>query len=189
MRIVLARHGRPDATADDRRPIRGTDIGLWCRRYDALGIASTPAPPPALRALAISTACIIASDARRAIDSARLLAGSRPIQVDARLREAGLPETLRLRTRLPPQAWVVAARIAWLLDQCASEETLTIAQQRAAGVAAELTAVARAHQDVLVVGHGWLNRLVAGELLRQGWRGPRPHLIRNGYWASRAYFQ
>lgn len=185
VRIVLARHGRPDANATDRRPITGRDIGRWYRRYNELGIVTTFDPPTALREAAASAGCVVASDLRRAVESATLLTGTAGFRIDPQLREVGFPEALDATMRLPPGAWVVIARAIWLLDGCESAETVSATRQRAAHVADRLWGLARTHGSVLVVGHGWFNRFVAMELRKRQWHGPR--ILPPGYWASATF--
>lgn len=185
MRIVLVRHGHPDITPDARRPIAGTDLGRWYREYNDLGLATVSSPPQPLRDTAAIAGCIVASDLRRAMESAQVLAGLRPVKLDPDLREVGFPERVNASTRLSPGAWVMIARALWLFDGCECDESKTAARQRATRLADTLSALARAHETVVAVGHGWFNLFVGRELRRRGWHGPRfaPH----GYWATANY--
>jgi broad specificity phosphatase PhoE len=185
VRVVLVRHGHPDLAPGDRQPISGTELGRWYRRYNEAGLAPVSSPPDSLRGLVAGAQCIVASDLRRAIESAHLLAGSTKIQLDPDLREVPFPEGLNARTRLAPGAWVMIARAAWLLDRCDCDESLTSARQRAGRLAVRLGDLACAHGTVVAVGRGWFNLFVGRELRRRQWRGPR--LVPHGYWASAAY--
>jgi len=127
----------------------------------------------------------VASDLRRAIESAQLLAGTKPVQLDRDLREVGFPEALNARIRLSPGAWVMIARAVWLLNGCDCDESKSAARQRAARLADRLADLARTHESVVAVGHGWFNLFVGCELRRRRWRGPR--LVPHGYWASAEY--
>src|SRR5258707_181431 len=104
MLIALARHGRP--IVPSVRPISGRDLSEWLRRYNDAGIARSAAPPASLRRLAASSACVLASDSRRSIESAAWLVPRREVRIEADLREAGLPETIDLSMRMSPRAWV-----------------------------------------------------------------------------------
>jgi broad specificity phosphatase PhoE len=179
MRIVLVRHGKPDGVRTGA--ISGLDIGQWVRRYNEVGITRELPPPARARELASSARCMIASDLPRARESAAWLAASKDVRVDRELREAGLPESLHISVRLSPGAWVVLARVAWWLNLCQSEETIAMTRQRAGRVADRLGVLAAAHGSVLAIGHGMFNRFVARQLLRRGWRGPKP--LPSGYWA------
>jgi broad specificity phosphatase PhoE len=139
-------------------------------------------PPDDLLAIAAETPCIVASDLRRARESAAWLAGATPVRVESELREAPLPESLGVPLRLPPGAWVVLARVLWLLNAGAAVESVAQTRQRAQRVADRLEALAVEHDSVMAVGHGMFNRFVASALRRRGWHGPR-HLPRP-YWAA-----
>jgi broad specificity phosphatase PhoE len=185
MRIVLVRHGHPDVPPDARLRIAGTDLGQWCRRYDAAGLASESSPPQALRDAVAAAGCIVTSDLRRAIESASLLAGPKAIELEPDLREVGFPERLKASAQLPPGAWLVIARAAWLLDRVDCDEPKSAVRRRAARVVDRLSELARAHQCVVAVGHGWFNLFVGRELRRRQWSGPR--LVPSGYWASAGF--
>ena len=179
MRIVLVRHGKPDAVRT--AAITGLDIGQWVRHYNEVGITREFAPPALARQLASAARCMIASDLPRAMESAAWLAASRDVRVDRELREAGLPESLHISIRMSPGAWVVLARVAWWLNWCQSEETIAMTRQRAGRVADRLGVLAAEHGSVLAIGHGMFNRFVARQLLRRGWRDPK--VFPTGYWA------
>ena len=183
--IVLARHGRPDLDDDARRPITGREIGGWYRRYDDVGILGAVEPPRPLREAAARARCVVASDARRAIETAARLGVAGRLRIDPGLREVGFPESLDSSLRLRPDVWVLIARGVQLLDRCECDERIGDVRARAARAAGTLAEAAAEHRTVLAIGHGWFNRFVARELRRQGWRGPR--LVPAGYWSSVAY--
>ena len=185
MRILLVRHGHPDVTPGARLPIAGTELGRWYRKYNDVGLAPVSSPPQPLRDAVAGARCIVASDLRRAIESAQRLAGTNPIHLDPDLREVGFPEGLNVRTRLSPGAWVMIARAVWLLNGCDCDESKSAARQRAARLVDRLGDLAHAHRSVVAVGHGWFNLFVGRELRRRRWRGPR--LVPHGYWASAEY--
>ena len=107
------------------------------------------------------------------------------VQLDSDLREVGFPEGLNASTRLPPGVWVMIARAVWLLDRCDCDEPKNAVRRRAARLADRLGDLARCHDSVVAVGHGWFNLFVGRELRRRRWRGPR--LVPSGYWASAEY--
>jgi broad specificity phosphatase PhoE len=185
LRIVLARHGRPDLPVETRQPICGREIGRWYRRYDASGILAGLAAPPALREAARTAGCVAASDTRRAIESAACLTDAGAIRVEASLREVGFPESLNSSLRLSPNLWVFLARTSQMLDRDDEEGGRAAVRARAAVAAGALARLADDHQSVVAIGHGWFNRFVARELRRRGWQGPR--FVPSGYWSSVTY--
>jgi broad specificity phosphatase PhoE len=183
--IVLARHGRPDLPAEARHPICGREIGRWYRCYDASGIVADVDAPAALWEAARAAGCVVASDTRRAIESAARLIPADAIRVEASLREVGFPESLDSSLRLSPNLWVFIARAAQMLDRDDGEGGRAAVRARAAAVAGTLAQLAADHRTVVAIGHGWFNRFVARELRRQGWHGPR--FVPSGYWSSVTY--
>jgi broad specificity phosphatase PhoE len=183
--IVLARHGRPDLPAEACQPICGREIGRWYRRYDASGIVAEVDAPAALWETARAAGCVVASDTRRAKESAARLVAADAIRIEPSLREVGFPESLDSSLRLSPNLWVFIARAAQMLDRDDDEGGRAAVRARAAAVAGTLAQLAADHRSVVAVGHGWFNRFVARELRRQGWRGPR--FVPSGYWSSVTY--
>jgi broad specificity phosphatase PhoE len=184
LQIVLARHGRPDLPAEARRAISGREIGRWYRDYNDSGIVVGEAPAH-LREAARAAGCIVASDLRRAIESAACLTAAENVRVEVALREVGFPESLDSSLRLSPNLWVFIARTAQMLDRRDEEGGRAAVRARAASVAGTLSELALEHCNVVAVGHGWFNRFVARELRRQGWQGPR--FVPGGYWSSVTY--
>jgi broad specificity phosphatase PhoE len=183
--IVLVRHGRPDLPVDLERRITGREIGRWYRRYDASGIVDGLEPPAGLREAAAAAGCVVASDARRALESAARLGVTATVRIDPVLREVGFPESLGVTVRLSADVWVLIARSMQMLRCCECDEPVAATRARAAIAAQTLCRLADDHRTVVVIGHGWFNRFVARELRRLGWDGPR--WLPTGYWSTAAY--
>src|SRR5262245_36775461 len=105
MEIFLVRHGRPEGLV--RIPISGRDIGQWVTRYNESGIDQRLMPPESVSRLVASAGCVVASNLRRSIESAAILAPSRDLHIDPELREAVLPDSLGVSVRMSPDVWVV----------------------------------------------------------------------------------
>src|SRR5262245_20411941 len=109
--IVLVRHGKsiePMATM-----IRGRELGQWVAGFNQAGITRTPTPSAAVQELVTSAGCVLASDLKRSLESARVLSPSRHIVIDQDLREADLPSSMGVALPLPVGMWIVIARMAW----------------------------------------------------------------------------
>ena len=87
--------------------------------------------------------------------------------------EADLPSRFPLALRLHPDVWGILARGAWLCGWSGGVEGSAAARRRAAQAAAMLIERSAEHPTIVVVGHGMMNILIARELRRNGWRGPR----------------
>jgi broad specificity phosphatase PhoE len=121
---------------------------------------------------------IFSSDLPRARDSAALLGSDLPVRVDAVFNEADIaivPFSFSLR----PGLWTAAGRLLWLAG-AVTQESYSVAKIRAARAAAILLAEAEVG-SVLLVGHGWMNRMIAGVLVQQGMR--RVEKTGSGYWS------
>jgi broad specificity phosphatase PhoE len=170
VRIILARHGRP--AWDFRTPVRGHAFGDWRRGEDDAPLDPTYPPPAALRAFMRGATSVFTSPLRRSRESAARLAPGVATLVDADFREAELPCGFRSGLRLWPGMWGLVARSAWCCGWSAGVETFAAARQRAAKAAALLRARAARDGLVVLVGHGFLNILIARHLRAAGWRGP-----------------
>ena len=183
LEIVLARHGRSEFSVGSW--VAGGSLGDLVRRYDEAGITRATGPPPALVALAARSQCVVASDLKRAVESAQVLAAGKEVVVDPGLREARLPDSLGLSVSLPPAVWVVIGQIAWWMNLSTSAETIAATRLRASRAAEALESRAEQHGSVLVVGHGMFNRFIAAHLRQRGWQGPR--VMPSAHWSSVSY--
>jgi len=168
--IALIRHGK--SAQHVGVPIPGHRFEAWQRRYDDAGIHPDSMPRPESIDAARKAAVLVASDLRRAIDSADTLCPGRTLETDPIYREGELP-SFASGPRLPALAWAWASRLAWLLGSATNAEPLTEARQRAAVAAERLEDLALEHGSVALVGHGVMNGLIGTALRRRGWRGPR----------------
>ncbi|MCZ6783430.1 MAG: histidine phosphatase family protein [Proteobacteria bacterium] len=180
MKIVLVRHGKPDH--DGMTPVSGTRFGEWLRAYDAAPVDVELPPPGALRARAREAALLVTSPLRRSLESAALLAPDAAVLTEDQFRESALPSRVPTSIRLNPHVWTRLTRAAWLLGWSPDVEGVAAVRARARVAARRLVELASAKHPVWLVGHGILNGLIAGELRRAGWRGPRRRPTR--YWAD-----
>ena len=60
-----------------------------------------------------------------------------------------------------------------MLGYSRNSESFKEAKTRASEAVRRLTEVAHEHERVLFVGHGVYNRMLANELRRSGWSGPK----------------
>jgi broad specificity phosphatase PhoE len=183
--ITLVRHG-PSAVPSSAR-IRASAFRQFIEAEDNAGIVAAPGggPPPSLQAEAAAAGVLLSSNVRRAIESARALAPTRDIVMDAIFREAPVPTDLWGPVRLRPTQWGVVARILWYLGWSGGVESLAEVKERAGVAAARLAELAHAHGSVMLVAHGIINLALARELRRHSWSGPPVPGF--GHWASTRY--
>jgi len=182
-RIVIVRHGRP--TVDLPARIRPAEMPELVRRYDAAGIDRSFVPPLAVQRLARAAGRIVASDLPRAVESARMLAPRRRVETQRMFREAGLPTPWFGPARVDPAVWGTVLRIAWFMGWAPNGESVLRARARATAAARTLTDLSERAGSVLLVGHGVFNGLIAWELCKAGWAGPR--VLRGSYWSFGVY--
>ncbi|SFB63442.1 histidine phosphatase family protein [Azotobacter beijerinckii] len=170
MRIVLLRHGKPHVP--NYKSLKASQVGQWIEAYNAAGL--TPDHKPPQIALEIAAACnaVMCSDLPRSIESAKALGVKRVNIIEPTLREVGLPFGSLPALKMPPQAWAVFFRIAWFCGYASNSESVWEAKVRASSGTARLKDLAATNGTVLFVGHGFLNKFLATELLSSGWKGP-----------------
>ena len=167
-RIIIARHGEPDADRRERLDWRGYE--RWWAGYDEAG----------LRAGATR---LYASTLPRAIETAQAAAPERELILDSMFVEAPLPPP-QIPGRFTARTWGVFARCSWWLGHSRGRETRGQAERRAEQAADQLIEASR-EGTVALFAHGWFNRMLRPALARRGWR-----CVRDGgdwYWSWRAY--
>ena len=180
--IMIARHGRPALDRSvklDWRAFRD-----WWVQYDASGLADDQAPPEALCAAARTAHVLYCSTLRRSIETAAAVAEGRTVIRDPVFVEAPLPPP-RIPGRRSPDAWGVWSRVAWWMGDSKEMESREAAEIRAEAAVATLTARALRGETVMLLAHGWFNRMMRPVLREQGWRCT--HDGGDGYWSFRRY--
>lgn len=165
-RLILVRHG-PSAHTH-RGVLDYTGVQRWRDAYDAAGIRANEQPPPSLTLLAAGATQIVASDLRRAVESAERLAPQREIQVSPLLREAPLAIP-RWPTHLPLAGWDALMHAAWMYRRLRGTDPTGPEWTRAQEAAQWLASLVADGATALVVTHGVFRHLVATHLARLGW--------------------
>lgn len=178
--IILMRHGQPKLMKVDK--VSALEMKDWIEQYNRSEITRQPVPTASLR-LAASATVIASSSAPRALTSVRAL-GLKPGLVDAVFCEAQLPFAHWKRPRLSPFTWAFILRILWLCGYSGDVESANTARMRASK-AAELLQSLTSEGTVLLLGHGFMNQMIAKQLVKEGW----VHQKRNGsqYWSAAVY--
>lgn len=181
MRITLLRHGRP--AFELKGNVRAKDLGTIARSYDLSGIVGIP--PRETVAAIQGEPLVVCSHLARSIESAKALGFSEVHMKKPLFCETAIPYFGNGYVPLPVGVWVVVLRILWLFGFSRNGESLTKARKRARHAAARLAELAEEHQNILLVGHGFINHFIATELKKSGWLGPsKPG---KGYWSYGIY--
>lgn len=175
-KIVLVRHGRSGHVV--KGLLDHTAFLKWREAYEAAGLDPLDSAPIELVAAANGAGVLVASDAVRAIESARLLAPSREVIVSALLRELALMPPKLPRIRLPLIGWALAIGM---------RRHITVEEEERARAATEwLIERSAAHGEVVAVTHGRFRLLLAAELTHRGWRSVTPRRT-SRHWSAWAF--
>jgi broad specificity phosphatase PhoE len=181
MRITLLRHGRPGFEL--KGTIRARDLRGTAESYDLSGISDLPTEE--VKGMVSESRQVVCSHLPRSVDSARALGFLTPHLEDPLFSETLIPHFSSGSIALPAGGWVVLLRVLWLFGFSRNGESLIDTRIRARQAAAKLIELAEGHRQVLLVGHGFMNRFIARELLRSGWAGPlKPG---KGFWGYGVY--
>jgi len=167
-KIILVRHGEPDVKTGEK--ISGAEIPSFLNRYN--NAALKPNSLPSSRLLFLSTnATIICSDLKRSYCSAQRCNVS-PDIADALFSESIPPHFQNNLLRLKPKTWLLLSRLLWLMGFSLHGESFKSAKKRATD-AADILLHEVKRRDVLLFGHGLFNILIAKELRKRGYTGPK----------------
>ena len=107
---------------------------------------------------------------------------------DALFRETELPVPSRnLKFKMRPNSWAVILRCLWFCGYARQNESLVEAKQRAIKASERLVKYAEEHKSVVLVGHGFFNRLIAVELKKMGWKGKRKATAKHWHCTTYSY--
>lgn len=171
MKIVLLRHGKPDLSEYGK--LRANEIHLWISSYNSTGLA--PESTPLREAFKIANACntVVCSDLLRSIESAQAFEVKQIDIIDPIFKEMGLPYGNFPFLKMHPNRWAAFFRVLWFFGYSSNSESLREAKLRAENGAKKLKEAAALSGSVLLVGHGFVNRFIAKELLASDWKGPK----------------
>lgn len=176
--IVLARHGQ--VALSTRRLGGHAAFGEFLATYDRAPLDPLHQPPPDLAALAGGATTLFTSSLPRSQASATMLVPGFPVRSLPLFDEAPLPVP-PLPLPLPMVAWTIVARLLWLAGAGGCESAAAV-RDRAAQACTVLENAAAAG-SVFLVGHGWMNHLLARALIRRGWRVEE--ITGHGPWSRR----
>ncbi|WP_409295456.1 histidine phosphatase family protein [Pseudomonas sp. KCJK8670] len=178
--IILMRHGQPSLATTGK--VSALGMKRWIEQYNLSIITNQPAPKASLE-LAVTAKVIVSSNAPRALTSIQAL-GLQPTIVDEIFCEAQLPYGRWARPRLSPFTWAFILRVLWLCGFAKNVESVREARMRAIEAAHRLQSLS-CEGSVLLLGHGFMNRMIAKQLEAAGWT--RHTSTGNRYWSAATY--
>lgn len=178
VKIVLLRHARSGHVQSGW--INREDFLRWREAYEAAGIDAADVPPSELSAEAAACGVLVASVARRAVESADALTPRREVLTSSLLCELDLRPPALGRIRLPLFGWALTFGVRWLVRAVLRFPHFTAdEEQRACAAADWLSQLAESHGSVMAVTHASFRSLLARELVRSGWHSDPPrHKLR-----------
>lgn len=181
--ITLARHGEPALSR--KVMLTAQEYRDFWARYEVGGLRPGQAAPPMLAGFVEKSGVLVSSTRLRAIESAAIVAGARPVIQEPLLIEAPLPPP-NWPWRMSPRLWGFFSRFCWwFFDHHHGEENRAQAEARADLAAGKLIDLAAGGEDVVVLAHGFFNVLIGRALVKRGWR----MTLREGYkyWSTRRF--
>lgn len=179
MAIILMRHGKPDHFPGG--PLPALAMVEWCESYDSSRVVDTP-PERSLR-VAQTADYVVTSPLPRARTSLEKL-GIEPTDIDQVFTEVPLPGMSLAGLHLPPSFWLSLLRIMWFCGYSGNVESYREAERRAKQAADKLIALSD-KGNVLLLGHGIMNKLIARQLRKEGWLAEKHASSR--HWSSAIY--
>lgn len=170
MEISLIRHGKSLWTED--KPITSREFKNWIQKYNENGVFEEETYPSETLKIVENTKLIMTSDLIRSIKSAEFLNPGITSKAEPVFRETELPTPLTnlFGLRLKPSIWAVILRCLWFCGYSSNCESFNEAKIRAQKASNLLIKYAQEHAEIVLVGHGFFNMLIATELKKTGWK-------------------
>ncbi|WP_377890845.1 histidine phosphatase family protein [Alkalihalobacillus sp. R86527] len=184
MEISLIRHGK--SLCISNKPISYTFFRKWVIEYDNVGVCEEDAYPSDSIEKVLSSELVFTSHLKRALHSAYILNPTLDPISDVTFREVELPilVTINEKMKLKPNGWAVILRIMWFLGYSNGCESYKSAKKRATRAADKLIEAAKEHNNIVLVGHGFFNKMIAKELKRNGWTNRK---ISTNHWVCNTF--
>jgi broad specificity phosphatase PhoE len=165
-RLILVRHG--PSSLHTRGLFDHDGVVRWQEAYDVAGIKAVVHPPAVLLQMAAGATHILASDLRRAVESAEVLAPGREIQLSDTLREIHLPVP-RWPLRAPLGVWATLMYVRWRYRVARGKEPSVEQRARVVAAADLLEGIVANGSTAFVVTHDFFRQRLERQLLDRGW--------------------
>jgi broad specificity phosphatase PhoE len=181
--VIILRHGK--VNYPPIKILSARDFVDWVESYNSNELDRTIKPTDDALGIANRAGAVVCSDLPRSVESAKCLGIDKPTVIDSGFQEAGLPIGSWKFPKLSVRLWAIIFRASWFFGYSNGSESLTEAKERAKKSAQKLVRLAQEYKVVLFVGHGVMNRLIANELRKLGWKGPK--VPSRKYWEFGVY--
>ena len=164
MELVIYRHAEPIVSSNET--ISGCNFSRWVQKYNASGIRTT-------YFLHDREEVVHTSNLLRSIETGRII-GKKIIESPL-LREAETPLLRFPAIHLKAKAWLFISRSLWLLGAKTRCESFLETKLRVKRTVDMFESLLPEERRIVVIGHGFINRMIKKELLHRGWRLQLPH--------------
>jgi broad specificity phosphatase PhoE len=124
-----------------------------------------------------STDRLITSTMSRAMETSKHIFNREPDLSDDNLCEVPIKPFAKTKLRFPKLFWDVIGRLQWRLNIGKQPESFEQSRER---IKKFIDAILAQGQNVVIVCHGWIIKLIIRELKSHGFKGPNPVFIKNG---------
>ncbi|MGG3799725.1 histidine phosphatase family protein [Metabacillus fastidiosus] len=186
MDISLIRHGK--STFTENKKINCAAFQSWVKQYDCNGVFEEDCYPAGTTEIIKQAHLVITSNLKRSIDSAKILNPAIKTINSSLFCETELPIPSKKlgAIKLNPNTWAIILRCLWFLGYSNGCESYNEARQRAKKAAHILADYANKHKSVVLVGHGFFNRLIGTELRKMNWKNKKK--MSSKHWYCTTYF-
>jgi len=160
--ITLIRHACVDIKKYDY--ISARDFGLWIDEYNTSSIKEEVQNKDAIFKILDDADIILCSKLTRSIESVSLFDKSATF-INELFNEVELPYVSWNLIRLKPSLWLIIFRTLWFLGYSKNVESYNRAKNRAKLATRMLIDLSNNGKDIILMGHGLMNRLIIKELL------------------------
>lgn len=186
MEISFIRHGK--STCVENETVTYTEFKEWVNKYDSCGVFEENSYPIESLNKITMVGVVFTSDLTRSIQSAKILNPNSNVISNPLFREVELPfsKINFCNVKLKPSGWIVIFRLLWFMGYSRGCESLKHAKYRAVKAVELLTTTAKENSNLVIVGHGFFNRMLAKELQKIGWEGSKK--TSSKHWKCTTYF-
>lgn len=160
--ITLFRHACVDIKKYGK--ISACDFGLWIDEYNTSNIKESVQNRDTIFKILDEADIIFCSELKRSIESVNLFDKS-ATHINELFNEVELPYASWSFIRLKPSLWLIIFRILWFLGYSKNVESYHSAKKRAKLAAKMLIDLSNNDKNIILMGHGLMNKLIIKELL------------------------
>jgi len=183
MRIVLTRHGQ-SAISNNKHP-NIKKFSSWVNEYNSLGIKVDQLIPDKTLELVSQCETVVCSNLVRSIESVFALGFKEINYVMPELREINWQSLGYASSSISSEVWLSIFGLFPLIKGSTDGESIKQVQRRIKPAIDSLISNESNNGNILIVGHGISNILIANYLRKNGWKGPLVPNLKN--WGASVY--